>query len=238
MSLARLMAPLVAPLGAALLCCAGCVTEERILPTVVNERDGKAGRKWRVTRRVTHRDLDPDYGRASGAELKAATATNPNDARSWWRLGEFYERGERWVEAHEAYGQLLRCTVAIERRGGQRYLGPRYLFAKTAAALGDYETALANLRWILKLQPRSVNLALKETTFAEAHFLLGVIYFKHAQWALAEEHFETFVSLGGVALRAVPFLTRIRSELRPESIPAFVTPLAKRSEASLPRKTD
>lgn len=95
--------------------------------------------------------------------LESVAQDSPGDPRRWRKLGDAYQRVGRLEEAWEAY------SIAL-------YLSPkdpglRNTAAQLAANRGDYETAIAHYRTLLRQHP----------SFIEGWFNLGVVYARNGE---------------------------------------------------------
>lgn len=209
---------------AGLLLGTGCVTEEVIPPVLVRkEVDGKL--RWVSTRRLKSAREDSRHGQRSELELQAAANKSPNDARAWWELGEHYERSRRYAHALKAYERMQRCIVREGKKEGRAYTGGLYLIGRMHVHLGQYREGVEYLRRVLALKPKSAKRAARFPSFRESHFLLGVVYYQHKEWRLAEEHLLAYERLLGNTFRSQGMLSRIEARLRPEALQAKARPL-------------
>jgi tetratricopeptide (TPR) repeat protein len=196
----------------------GCVTEERIREPLLQVKDEKGNVTWISTRRVVNGQQDADYERYTEGDLRQATDAEPENPRNWWMLGDFYERNQRYPEALNAYQKMQETIVAVGRARGMTYAGGLYLVAKAHALNKQWPEAVTHLRRLFELQPSDLINAARVPCFREGHYLMGAIYYMHSEWALAEEHLDTYYRLTHDHARVAGMLARIERELYPERL--------------------
>ncbi|RMG15781.1 MAG: hypothetical protein D6731_07615 [Planctomycetota bacterium] len=187
---------------------------------------------------VRHVNAEPDFEKTpEGALVKEAQ--EKDDARSWWRLGDFYERRRRWRDAIAAYERMQERIQAEEKKTGKTYVGGLYLLAKCHAVLRDWRPAVAYLQAILAKQPKTLQAAYATPTFREAHYLLGAIYFEHRMYEDARSHLIAYQELSGgdPEHRADPMLIKIEEAIGPPPATTSAPAAAPKQGSSSARPT-
>lgn len=174
---------------------AGCETTERQLP--MGERSVRAS--------------EPEDRISREDRLVAKVEEDPEDARAWWELGEYYETTRMWPDAINAYSQLkgLSEQKGREMNPPRQFTAGDYHLGRVYAKARMFPQAVHHLGKVLELQPQDPSVASLNHHFREAHYLLGAIYFENRQWDLAKQQFITFEQLGGEPERVEPWLAEI-----------------------------
>lgn len=149
--------------------------------------------------------------------LLEACEDEPRDSKNWFRLGEYYERSQKYSKAVACYGHMQGLFEEEQKAtGGKTLVGGLYLLGKCHAILKQWEKAIHYLTRVVKVQPKELHLVLRVPQFAEAHYLLGAIYYEHRMYEEAEKHLITFTELRQGDRRADGMLIGIDDKMRPE----------------------
>jgi tetratricopeptide (TPR) repeat protein len=166
---------------------------------------------------VTRNLNDDEAGRDLTEEkLLEMLEENPESAKNWWRLGAHYEKHKKYMKAISAYQELQAVTEKMELKHGTKYVGALYLLGKCYVMIHNDRAAISYLRQVLALQPKDMRNAIGVPDFAEAHYLLGAIYYEHRLFDDAEKHLVAFGELRPGDRRADTMLIGIEDAARPE----------------------
>ena len=137
-------------------------------------------------------------------KLLDRTEKDPRDAKGWFELGDYYERGlelDKAVSAYERGNDLLEAG---------KFTGGDYVLARIYLRLQEYDRSIAHLNAIFKLEPKDPSSAILNPHFREAHYLRGAIYYLSEQYRPAKREFERFMALGGSEGRVEEWLDKIQ----------------------------
>jgi tetratricopeptide (TPR) repeat protein len=160
---------------------------------------------------------DPESAKRTDTQIRDMCEKDPENPRNWFILGDYWERRMDYVQASDAYERMNALIEKDEVQHNTHYTGGHFQLGKIYALAGRYDLAIAHLGKVLEIQPKDVKVAVLNSQFAEAHFLLGAIFHIHHQWRDAKKHFEDYVLLSGdnawARARVEPYLSEIRREV-------------------------
>lgn len=118
------------------------------------------GVHYQIGRLLLAGDHDSAAVQEAGKEFEAELATNPDDARSEYELGEMARESRKWNEAIEHFGR----AVKIDPQFAEALIG----LGKSLISAGRASEAVAPLEKAVKVEPRD----------AVAHYQLSFAYLR------------------------------------------------------------